>query len=318
MRSGLEVLLLFLRDRSIVFKFTLTKYWIMAKSPENPLKDLTRLLESKKFDSEKDLQNFLNSLVGKTLPSLPKDKLSSRQQAEDLVLKAYNLPPAEGKKIAEEALQLNEDCIDAYEYLGVTENSLEKSAEFFTKGIEIGRKLFLGENLEKYEGEFWGMHETRPFMRCLYYFSDCLYEMDKKQKTVEVLEELILLNPNDNQGVRNQLCLYCLELNLYEKFELYTSMFEEDMGVFPSYNNALFSFKTSGETERTNSLLQEALEYNKYVPKILISKNKITESPIYHGIGDENEAIYYAHFAQSIWQKNPNALIWLKKTFENF
>ena len=44
-------------------------------------------------------------------------------------------------------------------------------------------------------------------MRCLQAYSDCLIDMGKVKEAIEVLEELIYLNPNDNQGARDHLLL---------------------------------------------------------------------------------------------------------------
>jgi len=137
--------------------------------------------------------------------------------------------------------------------------------------------------------------------------------MEKVKECVEILEEMIELNPNDNQGVRDQLLLYLIQLDENKKFLKYAKMFEEDRMAFSLFNRALFAFKTEGETENANKQLSKALKQNKHVSKRLLSNKSVKELTDSYGIGDEAEADYYAIFAQKIWETTKGAREWLKK-----
>ncbi len=280
---------------------------------EKLMADLQRLLNAQDFKSEDELRKFMDGLVGKQIPSFPKEALSFQEQAQDLVFAAYELTPAKAKANIEKALKLDPDCIEAYEFLGSMEKSAEVATAFYEKGISIGRRVFGGTYLEEHKGMFWGFHETRPFMRCLQQYSECLYEIGKVRECVTVLEEIIELNPDDNQGIRDQLLLYLIELDENKKFLKYAKMFEGGSRAFPLFNRALFAFKTEGETENANKQLLKALKQNKFVAKRLLSKKPITELADHYSLGSENEADYYASFAQPIWAKTKGALEWLKK-----
>lgn len=275
--------------------------------------DLQRLLETQDFKSEDDIRKFMNSIVGQKIPSFPKEALNLKEQAQDLVFDAYEQTPTKAKLTIERALQLDPDCIEAYEFLGSMERTAEIASLFYEKGIAIGRRVFGGKYLEEHKGMFWGFHETRPFMRCLQHYSDCLYTMGKVRECVSILEEMIELNPNDNQGVRDQLLLYLIQLGENKKFLKYSKMYEEDSMAFPLFNRALFAFKTEGETENSNKQLLKALKQNKFVAKRLLSNKPIKELADHYGFGDENEADYYASFAQHIWTETKGAREWLKK-----
>ncbi|MGI5974546.1 MAG: hypothetical protein ACOX7E_02180 [Paludibacter sp.] len=283
------------------------------KQHDKLMTDLQRLLANQDFKSEDDIRKFMDSMVGQKIPSFPKKALNFKEQAQDLVFAAYELTPAKAKVNIEKALQLDPDCIEAYEFLGSMERTAELASVFYEKGISIGRRIFGGKYLEERKGMFWGFHETRPFMRCLQHYSDCLYTMGKVKECVAVLEEMIELNPNDNQGVRDQLLLYLIQLDDRKKFLKYSKMFEEDSMAFSLFNRALFAFKTEGETENSNKQLLKALKQNKFVAKRLLSNKQITEFAGHYGFGDENEADYYASFAQHIWGETKGAKEWLKK-----
>lgn len=90
-------------------------------------------------------------------------------------------------------------------------------------------------------------------------------------------------------------------------------MFEEDSMAFPLFNRALFAFKTEGETENSNTQLLKALNQNKFVAKRLLSNKPITNLADHYGFGDEDEADYYASYAQHVWAETKGARDWLKK-----
>ncbi len=285
----------------------------MDKQHDKLMNDLHRLLGTQDFQNEGDLTSFLDSIARKKIPTFSNNALTNKEKAQDLVFEAYELTPVKARKKIEKALELDPDCIEAYEYLSGNETSLELESVFLEKGIAIGRKLFFGENLELYKGHFWGIHETRPFMRCLQLYSEVLYLKKKKKECVEILEEMIYLNPNDNQGVRDQLMLYLIELNEASKFQKYAKMFKEDEMTFSLFNQALFTFKTEGDTPKSKKLLQKALKQNKFVLEKLISGLPTLKLPDHYGFGDESEADYYFDSARYVWRQTEGAMEWLKK-----
>jgi tetratricopeptide (TPR) repeat protein len=283
----------------------------MSKN-DKAFSDLYRLIDSQNFKTQAEFEKYVNSLVGKPIPSLPKEKLSKKQLAQDLVSEAEELPPGKAKQKARQALKIDPNCIEAFELLGNLEHDVQAALPFYLKGINIGKRVFGGKYLEENKGHFWGIYETRPFMRCFGHYADCLYTLGKKQECVDILEEMIALNPNDNQGVRDQLLLYLIELDRPDKFKKYARQFKDDDCAFSLFNRALFSFKTDGENTKSNRLLVKALKQNKFVAARLLSacpSDGLTEM---YGYGDDNEARYYAFFAHSIWRKIPSALNWLK------
>jgi tetratricopeptide (TPR) repeat protein len=275
--------------------------------------DFYRLLESQEFKTGADINKFMKSISGQPIPLIPKEGLSAKDQAQDLIYGALELPKIEALKKVEEALKLDPNCIDAYEYLGSIENSVEKAMVQYAKGIAIGRELFGGEYLAENKGRFWGLYETRPFMRCLQHYADCLYSTGNKRDCIAVLEELIELNPNDNQGVRDQLLLYLLEMKEFEKFIKYAIQYDGDDAAFTLFTKALYAFIIEGASDNASTKLKAAIKSNKYVAKRLLSKKTINALPEMYGIGDINEADYYACFARHIWRQTIGATEWLRK-----
>jgi tetratricopeptide (TPR) repeat protein len=186
--------------------------------------------------------------------------------------------------------------------------------DHYKKGIEIGRQRFGGAFLKENKGYFWGIFETRPFMRCLHSYADCLYAKGKVEECISVLEEIIELNPNDNQGVRDQLGLYYLQLDKLEKFRKLDNKFKDDAGAFHNFNLALFTYKAEGGTTKADDFLKIAVNENEHVvPKLLQRKQQINKLPSLYGFGDENEATYYVFYAKDIWMQTYGTLAWIRE-----
>jgi len=281
------------------------------------LTDLNRLLARQNFKDEKELQAFLNNLTGKSLYDLPKMDLTPEEQAEDLVYEAYNLTPAKAKKNIEKALELDKNCIDAYEYLAAIEKKLEKKLEILEKGIAIGRKKFGGKFLKENRGNFWGIHETRPFMRCLQHKADMLWLLRKGAECAAVYEEMFELNDGDNQGVRFPLMSVLILLDEIEKFKKYDKIFADDCSMSMLYSRALFAFKTEGDTAKSRKAAKEAFEANNYVIAMLTDKNFQFSGVSGYTMGSPEEAEVYLLHAFFAWHETDNAIEWFINTVIN-
>jgi len=285
----------------------------MKKQHDKVMADLQRLLATQDFKSEAEMEKFIAGIIGEKIPSFPNEALSFEEQAQDLVFDAYDLSPAKGRRNIEKALELDPNCISAFEYLAATERSIEIAIVFLQKAISIGKHFFGGEYLKKNKGMFWGLHETRPYMCCLRRYADCLYVIGDLEASIRIFEEMIELNPNDNQGIRNQLLLYLVETGDINKFKKYDKMFEESTETIPSFNRALFAFKTEGETESAKNKLLIALKQNKFVADKLLFNKTFSDMSDTYSPGNEDEANYYVINAKEIWMEIPGAMDWLKK-----
>jgi tetratricopeptide (TPR) repeat protein len=288
----------------------------MKKKGKDPMIDLHRLLSAQEFNTEDEVRAYLDKILVDGIPNIPPRELSDKEKAEDLVHDAYDLDAETAREYAAMALTLDRDCIEAYELLAGMESAPQIAIVFFEKGVSIGRRLFGGEYMKRHKGMFWGFHETRPFMRCMQNYADCLYTLGYVEECVAILEEMIELNSEDNQGVRDQLLLYLVQLNEDKKFLKYAKKYKDDGLAFALFTRALFAYKTEGETENANQKLAEALAQNKFVAKLLLANKPLTEFHFSFEFGGKDEAEYYAVSAQSIWAGIPGAKEWLKKHSE--
>lgn len=251
------------------------------------------------------------NLIKKYINTLQKE---AENQAFDLVLDAYTLPKKKAIQNVNQALQLDPNCIEAYEFLASLTNDAEQAILHYEKAIKIGKKRFGGEYLKMHKGYFWGFTETRAYMRCLMEYADCLYILNQKSQAVKIYEDMLKLNVSDNQGVRYQLMLYLIELNETKKFKHYQKRFSDDVTAFAHYNLALFAFKQEGNTPHSRQLMAQALRRNKWIPGKIIALKNITQFADGYTLGSVEEADYYSYFAQHIWWQTDGAIAWLKET----
>ena len=277
----------------------------------NTEKGLAKLMEELKkqgLETTDEINEFLKNMQGQSLDNLPK-RTDKKGRSEDLVYEAYEQPLAKGKKSVKQALELDPNNVEAYNYLASIEKDIDKAIVMYEKAIKAGEKTFGKKFFKEEKGYFWGMIETRPYMRAKAGLADCFYAKKEVDKAIEIYEEMLELNPNDNQGIRYLLSTLLLSKNNLTKFELFIKNNEKEDCAVWNYNNALYHFKKYGQTEKSDKVLLEAYKSNEYVIDYMLGIKKMPdEQPQYIGRGDENEAISYVNDAWTVWDKTPEAL----------
>jgi len=280
----------------------------------NTEKDLAKLMEEIKkqdFKSTDELNAFMNNLIGQSLDDLP-ERTDKKGRSQDLVHEAYEQPVSKAKKLIKQALELDPNNTDAYNYLASVEKDIDKAIKQYEKAIKAGEKTLGKKFFKEEKGFFWGMLETRPYMRAKAGLADCLYAKNEVDKAIKIYEEMLELNPNDNQGIRYLLSTLLLEKDDLNKFELFIKNSEEENCAVWNFNNALYRFKKFGNKANTDKILLNTHKSNEFVIDYMIGIKKMpNEQPRYIGRGDENEAIAYVFGNWKIWNNTEGALDWL-------
>ena len=275
--------------------------------------DFHRLLKTQDFKNKEELEAFMKSLVGKKIPEFEKEALSFEEQAEDLVMEAYEMETQQALHHVLAALEMDPDCIQAYEFLAAHQHVPQLALPYFAYGVELGRRKFKKE-LKEDRGNFWGIFETRPFMRCMAGYAASLHSLRVLyNRSLDVYQEILELNEHDNMGVRYQYGLCLLEVNQSDKFKALDEKFEKEQGSIPTFNRLLHSFLTKGDVKETIDLLNEAKKKNKFVIPTLLAKNEPETIPGSYSSGNKDEALYYAHIASSVWNNVEGSMEFLKK-----
>ncbi|MDD2635903.1 MAG: tetratricopeptide repeat protein [Bacteroidales bacterium] len=280
----------------------------------NTEKDLAKLMELIKkqgFETTDEISAFLEKFKGQSLDDLP-ESIDKKDRSQDLVFDAYEEPVSKGTKLVKQALELDPNNADAYNYLASIEKNIDKAIEQYEKAIKAGEKTLGKKFFKEEKGYFWGMIETRPYMRAKAGLADCFYAKNEVDKAIEIYEEMLELNPNDNQGIRYLLSTLLLDKKDLTKFERFIKENEDEDCAVWNYNNALYSFKKLGKTAKSEKVLLHAYKSNEFVIDYMLGNREMPkEQPRYIGRGDEDEAISYVNDAWSIWKKTDGAFDWI-------
>lgn len=289
---------------------------------EEDLSSLQLSLENSMADFQKLLgdQNMLSLLAEDNVIKLPEggNKLSKKDKAQDLIYDAWDEPsPKKRIRMANQALELYPDCADAYNLLAETAaGSYNEMADYYYKGMQAGERDLGKSFFRKHSGHFWGLFETRPYMRSKAGYAEALRLANKSREAIREYEQLLNLNPMDNQGIRYRLLTAYLEMNELDAAQSLVAKYpDEGMADF-NYNIALLEYIENGITVNFVALLKQAKEQNAHVIDYLIGKLKLPDqTPEYIGFGDKNEAIVYVQHNLHLWNKHPRILRWIKEQF---
>lgn len=286
------------------------------RAMEKSLSDIGKLLSEHDFGSPEEANAFLQDIIASGKIPRPSEELTLLEQAQDLMYEAWDSSGKRRVELARCALEISKDCADAYVLLAEeTARSLREAKDLYEQGMKAGERALGSQVFEEDVGHFWGILETRPYMRARLGLAQCLWVLGERRQAIDHYTDMLRLNPGDNQGIRYILVSCLLEEGLDEKLGGLLKQYEDDGAAAWLYSRALWTFRREGASKRANKCLKEALECNQFVPSYLLGEKRLPRHlPDYIGFGDENEAVAYAAEAIEAWQKTEGSLEWLKGT----
>lgn len=224
----------------------------------------------------------------------------------------------EAERIFRAVLSQMPDHLDAIHHLAIVlseRDQLGEAHDLWDQAVSIGRKAFprafqLGrDRLE------WGWLENRPFLRCLHGLALARYDDGEIEEVLRLFQELLFLNPNDNQGVRAIAAEALFKLGRFEDALRIIEKYREDVLPEILYGRALALFRL-GQRQEATVALRQAIEYLPLVGMELLE----TEHHLPNGawpegvtVGGADEAHYYWQRWGEFWEDD-EALKWLRET----
>lgn len=217
---------------------------------------------------------------------------------------------SKAKSLCEEALGVYPDCVDALSMLAEIKPS--HTATFVAEMrnvIEAGRRDLGAKCFKEDTGYFWGLIETRPFMRAMAQLAFALIEWgvpERVDEAIAIFEEMLELNPNDNQGVRDWLAGCYLARKRYNDASALFARYPDDWLAAPAWAQLLLTYATEGEAA-AGELLDTARERNRHVEQYLSGrKRRPSRRAGMYSPGDEAEANYCAEMLLPAWRAPPS------------
>ncbi len=235
------------------------------------------------------------------------------KKAQDIMYDAWEVTdPKRRVALARRALEISPDCADAYALLAEEiASSLTEALNLYRQGVEAGERALGKDAFEEDVGHFWGILETRPYMRARAGLAECLWASGKHDEAIQHYKDMLRLNPNDNQGIRDLLMPRLIEMERDEEAEVLFKEYHDGMASW-IYSRALLDFRKMGDSEISRKSLAAALKRNKHIPPYLLGRKKMPRFlPEYYSPGDESEAIFYTKENLEAWKITPGALEWL-------
>jgi len=283
------------------------------RSLERTHLDIQRMIDGHDFGSVDELQEFLNkNAVGKEIPH--QAGITPLEQAQDLMYDAFECRGRKQIQLARKALEICPDCADAYVMLAEHCSDVQKAKDLYSQGVAAGERALGKKFFEEEAGNFWGILQTRPYMRARLGLAQCLEELGQLEEAAEHYRELLRLNPMDNQGVRHLLLACLLEMKVNDEAGQLLKKYRDDKALaIGSYARALLAFRRKGDTATARKHLQNALSVNKYVPEYLLGYEELPEFlPSGYSLGSEEEAKICADMLIDAWDETPGATEWLE------
>jgi tetratricopeptide (TPR) repeat protein len=234
--------------------------------------------------------------------------------AQELMYRAWEeTNPAKRIALAHDALVQSPNCADAYVLLAEEEaDTLNRALEYYQQGVQAGERALGQEYFEENAGHFWGLLETRPYMRAREGLANVLWRLNRKDEALAQYRDMLRLNPGDNQGVRYLALDLLLQMERYDEVQALLAEYPDEWSAVWSYTRALLEFRQHGAAAPANKALREALKQNPHVPPYLTGQKRIpNRRPDYMGMGDEREAVWYASEHLNYWRRTPGAVEWL-------
>ena len=198
-------------------------------------------------------------------------------------------------KLAKKAYEMSPECFDAILFQCDLEKNAKKRMKLLNEGLEFEKnrltkqKYFDKENI----GIFYGIFETRPYIRGLVIKAEYLLEEGKLRQATNICKEVLTLNENDNLGARYLLmAIYATLEEEKDMLDLYKKYPEEDLEMlFPLF--ALY-YKI-GNDKKAKEYLNRIDKCNSNFVKYFKGTIKPSEKvkPGYYSRGDSSEIFMY-------------------------
>jgi tetratricopeptide (TPR) repeat protein len=269
---------------------------------EQQMTTIGRLLEGQDFESLDDVNAYLHEVLGKGEGRLPAvEPRTPLERAQALVYQALEATGPRRIRLARQALAISAECADAYVLLAEMAEDPQEMRSLYEQGVEAGERALGPKIFVEEVGQFWGIVETRPYMRARLGLAEVLWATGERQAAITHLRELLRLNPGDNQGARYPLAVWLLSEGDLAAAERLLGEYPEEITASWAYTRALVLFRRRGAGKQADQALVGALESNPFVPQFLLGAKLPKSVPEYVGIGDENEAIDYVAGAYQLW-----------------
>jgi len=279
---------------------------------ERVMSDVERFMAESSFQNVEEANAALQARFSGSMDAVASTATTPLEQAQDLMYRAFDARGRRRIQLTRKALALSPDCADAYVLLAEEATDAAAPLDLYRQAIAAGERAIGPEIMRDEGGHFWGIVKTRPYMRAKMGLAHCLQEMNRIEEAIGQYQDLLRLNPNDNQGVRDVLLPLLLKTGRDTQAGALLEQYADDASATWTYGWALWTFRQEGESPVARERLRQAIKANRHVPKYLTGKAEIPELlPDSYSLGSAEEAVLCAVELFDAWKATPEADRWL-------
>lgn len=251
-------------------------------------------------------------------------------EAQDIAWDAWDAPDTARRiELAKKALKVSPLCADGYVILADSAKAgSDEQLELWRRGVAVGEEALGSALFEEMAGHFWGILETRPYMRARVGLAVALWRRGARDdaarndaarneatrnEAISHLQAVLALNPDDNQGARYLLAGWLAQAERGDELEALLAAYADEYSAFWGWTKALAAFRKAGDTPASRALLAEAVEINRHVRDYLCGDRAVPRRrPPYYSPGVASEAVVYVEDHAAAWRGTAGAIDWLR------
>ena len=271
-----------------------------------------RLLEDGTFKNAGEINAYLAANRGKPLPTTP--ATTAREEAQEMFYAALEERGRLRIKLARDAVRRWPDCADALVLLAEEMSDPVRSTALYRRAMEAGKRELGPAAFVEHRGHFWGVHETRPYMRARHGLAAGQWRAGEREEAIAHWQDMLELSPRDNLGLRYVVIPRLLELGRDADAAAVLAAHDEDTTALMVYIAALVSFRLHGDSAESTRRLTGAARANPHVIKYLLDPDSLPGAiPSAYRLGTEEEAIIVADHLIEAWHATTGAVEWLRE-----
>jgi tetratricopeptide (TPR) repeat protein len=256
----------------------------------------------------------------KSIPKAKPQKISAatpRAKALALVDKAFKSPSEEKYfQLLQQALAVDPDCVEARLELARSCMNIHESVTHLEQAVDAGRRL-AGDRLrldfDRGAEPIWMDLACRPYMQAVCELGMASLSLNDNDRARDLFDELLVMNPNDSQGVRYERLHLAIELGEFEVARTLIETYPEPIGQMAS-GVALYEFAQGGDSPAARAAVKALRKVNKYLVDTMVDFEPFgTESIESYMIGTREEALVVANAFRRSWSRVPGAIAWLRE-----
>lgn len=237
-------------------------------------------------------------------------------KAQELIYDAWEAStPGLRVRYARKALTIDPRAIDAFVLLALHAATSAERIALLREAMRIGSVVWAPLLERPPQGFFWMELDTRPYMRAIHNLALALWDSGEREEAISLIDHLMRINPNDNQGVRYLALTWNAVIANWSKVEEILENYDQDGAAEYVYTKCLNDYRTENGA---GEALAHAYGINRFVPTLLLNPGPGRRAEVgeYVAYGSEQEALVYVKHNLGIWKAVPGALPWLRQAMK--